>query len=584
MRLYPEYLLDSHAPVFSWLHAPEPETCKNLTVIVCSPLGHEYTHSHRSLKFLADRFATQGLPVYRFDFHGVGNSPGDEFAADTLNLWLADIALMIRQARKDYPNNKLCLLGLRFGATLASMASERNQIDYLVLWEPIVKGRAYIRELEAIARFAEDNDTVAGDYIESAGFLMSLDTAAELKKLDLRHVDLRSVAALLYVHDDASDPDAGFVDSLVEAGIVLEQSGQPGYADMMAEPHHTRIPEQAIEQIARWLLARAELLQAQAAAHEPGARQITFEVQGVAGLAVCEELCWYEERKQLFSVLCSPGSGSAPEAPVVILVNSGSVHHVGPSRIYCSLARKLAEVGLSSLRIDIEGLGDSCKLDSPNKNHPYQENVVINVIDAMTFLQQSGVADRFIIAGLCSGAYAAFQAGFNAQTRPFDIEAIVPINPLTFYWDERSTLEEPYKYDDVKDTIRYKKSIRSVESWRKLFSGKVSLVYLSNYLAKRLKALLISVFWTFNERVLGNKRRLAADLSSILDRGIKIHFIFSQSDPGLYIVRSQAKRVFAAGLASGDIKLTVIEEADHTFSRKDRREQLFSVFQGIFKA
>ena len=51
----------------------------------------------------------------------------------------------------------VCLIGLRFGATLAAkfaidVVDKRNAPDALVLWEPIVNGKDYVQELADMHR------------------------------------------------------------------------------------------------------------------------------------------------------------------------------------------------------------------------------------------------------------------------------------------------------------------------------------------------------------------------------------------------------------------------------------------------
>src|SRR5690606_23743533 len=64
--------------------------------------------------------------------------------------------------------------------------------------------------------------------------------------------------------------------------------------------------------------------------------------------------------RSLVGVVTEPAAGSArPDAPAVLILNSGLVHRVGPKRLHVRLARRLAGLGFTCMRIDLSGIGDS---------------------------------------------------------------------------------------------------------------------------------------------------------------------------------------------------------------------------------
>jgi len=60
---------------------------------------------------------------------------------------------------------------------------------------------------------------------------------------------------------------------------------------------------------------------------------------------------------RLFGILTEPEG--APLGPTVLLLNAGLIHHIGPARLWVSLARRFAAAGMRCLRFDLSGLGDS---------------------------------------------------------------------------------------------------------------------------------------------------------------------------------------------------------------------------------
>src|SRR5205085_1991720 len=117
----------------------------------CPAIGLDYTLSHRSTRHLADRLAGRGIRTLRFDFHGSGDSPGSELDPARVETWRANVRSAVREARRVAGSGAVCVIGVRLGATFAALASADTDIDLLVLWNPAIKGRTYVRELQAAA-------------------------------------------------------------------------------------------------------------------------------------------------------------------------------------------------------------------------------------------------------------------------------------------------------------------------------------------------------------------------------------------------------------------------------------------------
>jgi pimeloyl-ACP methyl ester carboxylesterase len=100
--------------------------------------------AHRALRQLAARLAKEGTAVLRFDYTGAGDSAGDNEAGD-VETWLGDVGAAVDEARRGAGVSRVTLLGLRFGATLAALAAAaRDDVERLVLWEPVEQGASYL--------------------------------------------------------------------------------------------------------------------------------------------------------------------------------------------------------------------------------------------------------------------------------------------------------------------------------------------------------------------------------------------------------------------------------------------------------
>ncbi|HEY1547169.1 MAG TPA: alpha/beta hydrolase [Kofleriaceae bacterium] len=117
-------------------------------MLLCNPFGEEAARSHRTFRVLATQLERVGISAMRFDYSGTGDSLGD--AGDvSVARWLADIAEAAARLEQATGAARISLVGLRFGATLAALASEKLAPRHLVMWDPIVNGRAYLDELAA---------------------------------------------------------------------------------------------------------------------------------------------------------------------------------------------------------------------------------------------------------------------------------------------------------------------------------------------------------------------------------------------------------------------------------------------------
>jgi pimeloyl-ACP methyl ester carboxylesterase len=110
--------------------------------------------------------------------------------------------------------------------------------------------------------------------------------------------------------------------------------------------------------------------------------------------------------RRLVGVLAHSDATAPARDIAVLITNSGIIHRVGANRLHVRLARSLAERGYSCLRYDLPGIGDSERIGTGS--HTELENLTATRA-ALDALEQAGVARRFIMIGLCSGADHSFR-------------------------------------------------------------------------------------------------------------------------------------------------------------------------------
>lgn len=166
--------------------------------VLCQPWGSEYLFTHRAVRQLSAMLNVAGFHTLRFDYWGTGDSGGDLVDADPAG-WRADIETAIDELASTTGVRRVTLIGLRLGALLAAdvAVAQPSLIDKLVLWDPVVSGAAYPREMQQLCevnalrhkppgnRRPQRRADEAGGGYEMNGFAM---TAAFIAALGQAHL------------------------------------------------------------------------------------------------------------------------------------------------------------------------------------------------------------------------------------------------------------------------------------------------------------------------------------------------------------------------------------------------------------
>ena len=592
VRRTPFYLESQGQSLFTWLHHHVERTSFDHGVLICPPIGYEQLHSHRSLRHLSDRLAQEDVPVLRFDWHGTGDSAGTDEDVGRIAAWKANIRDAVQWMREQLGCRQISLVGLRLGGTFAALVASELEIDNLVLWSPVTKGRAYVREMKAISLTAEAAPLPAlesnGD-IEAAGFVLSSQTAADLNQIALFGCHPKCRRVLLVSRDDLPE-DARLSEHLSASGISVENIAVPGFTEMMSEPHRSQVPETAITQIATWLSRQISLEASPTSVIDighvaPTDALMTLEASRSQGRGVAqirESAVRFSTHPDLFGIVCEPSVSVERDLALIVLLNAGSSYRIGPGRLYVFLARQLAAHGYRTVRLDFCGLGDSLTPDSKRENDPHSPTALRDVDLVFRDLQQRYGVGKIVLMGLCSGAYAAFQSAAQISN-PVLVESVL-INPLTFFWKDGLTLDDsPVKH--LVSSHYYAWAALRPEKWLKLLTGrsKTGIVGAIRMAWHRLRAVCLpkrAVRTNSNDTppvmALGHPQRedVPGDLDRIVSRHRTLALFFATTDPGYGILRFHAGRKVKQLLRTGQLNVSFIPDADHTFSMRAARQTL----------
>lgn len=586
----PLYFGPEDAALFGWLHSPHGQSSGKFGMVLCPPLGIDYVNTYPVLRHLADRLASQGIPVLRFDYSGTGNSSGFDVNPCRVSAWLSDI----REARETLTRVAGCtevgLLGVRIGATFATAVAESMALPCLVLWGPVKRGHGYVREMRAMYLTAERSQAevpAESADIEAGGFVFTAQTAQDLAALNIDLLHPQATRILVVARDDLGRDQAA-PDAWTRDGVQTEQCVLPGFAGMLVSPHNSqyKIPHAALDYLEQWIAGVGALLPGERVAADAASRlSATFRDKPSAMRATVRESAFqFGQHNARFGIVTEPLTGCAPDAPWAILANSGALHTVGPNRLYVLLSRALAEAGLCCVRFDFPGVGDSVVAPPALENQSYQLSNSTEIATLIAALQSKYGARRFVLMGLCSGAYASFHAGRELVQEPV-VECLL-LNPLTFYWEEGMSTDDPPPITSVTQARiehlnlwqYYIGQMRNPRSWVNLLTARSDTGQVIRAMWQRARLALNE----YKHAWFGGSARhrhaeedaLIQDVRAIVESKRRLTFVFSRSDPGYGLLMTHAGIVVRRYMRKKRVRIWFIERANHTFTSQASRAEL----------
>ena len=519
-------------PLMSWISEPVGSSAAAGVVIV-PPLGYEYWSSHRTLRTLAERLTERGCRVLRFDFDGTGDSSGDQWDPARLEAWRNDIG-HATSALSEWGTTRLVLVGLRIGATLSLTEAGRLGADAVVAWDPVVRGRRYVKELRLLGLPVPDASERAGSIVV-AGSVFSAETLADLAEIDLATLPHRPAPRVLVVDRHDKPASTALLDRLDELGVARDHLVRNGTELMLDQPtEYATVPGDIIDAICRWVEPGA----AAPTTREPPSR--TAATIGWRGGTVDEEVLRLGESGLVGVHTRSVGTSRA----TVLWLNSGSEPHVGPGRAWVEYARDLALIGFSSVRMDFSGWGESPDLGhAPGR--PYDQHGMDEVHQAVSSLREMGHR-QVVLAGLCAGAWVALRAALSV-----DVDGVVAINPQ-MYWQPG----DPVEADIVAET-----RVRRLPEIRR---------------NKRFGAFGA---WTLLD-LLGLRHPAAEWLRDLQRHGTPIVAVFAEGDDGLEFLEDRTGRTWRRALRAGSIGVATVAGIDHPMHRHWMRESMEATIGG----
>ncbi len=192
--------------LYGVFHPANPRRPTGIAVLLCNPFGQEAVRVHRLYRVLADRLSHHGTHVMRFDYFGTGESSGSDEEGE-LGGWCADLLLADQELRQRAAGSRVSWVGARLGATLAALASTNasRPPDTLVLWEPILDGVAYLKELakadaKSLDGVLQKPAEPQAPNTEFIGFGVGPKLVAQIEQLDIAPLSAARARQTVVIH------------------------------------------------------------------------------------------------------------------------------------------------------------------------------------------------------------------------------------------------------------------------------------------------------------------------------------------------------------------------------------------------
>jgi pimeloyl-ACP methyl ester carboxylesterase len=272
-----------------------------------------------------------------------------------------------------------------------------------------------------------------------------------------------------------------------------------------------------------------------------------------------EKVFRFGASESLLGIVTEPEPKAQPAtAPAVLWLNAGTVHHVGPFGWYTTLARRFAELGYLSMRIDLSGVGES-----PHRSdgRSTEERAAGDVSDAMDFLGQKRQVERFVLIGLCSGGIIAHRVAVQ-DTRVVGAAMLDSYGYLTpgFY----------LRY--------YVARLCRPGSWLHAARGSVKKLFPALRAQEPTPGSLTDEYFL----AFPPQEQARADLHYLLGRGVSCLFLYTGGVADRYFNhRRQFEEMFGNLDPTGErLQVEYLAKADHLYSAHAHRQVMFERVEG----
>ncbi len=551
-----------------------PDSSPSGWVLCFPPFAEEMNKSRTMMSAQARDLADSGLAVVVPDLFGTGDSSGD-FSEANWETWSSDMIKLVQWIR-DQGGDKLYFLGIRLGSLLAlDVASKLDKpVNGMLLWQPVTSGQQamtqFLRLRMAATMMSGEQEKVSdlrnqleqGESLEVAGYKISPGLVHVVDGLSMREmVPQKGIPVAWFEISRGSEKPLSMVCQKItgawrRGGVDVQARTVVGDHFWMSQeitiaPKLIQLTTETIRDLSPEINGRA-----------------MFELNDLPEVPSFQEQAFrYECQGEMLSGILHRGDESNRRG--VLVVVGGPQYRVGSHRQFVLLARYLTDQGIPVLRFDYRGMGDS------SGEYVGFEAIGNDIHSAIDHFQNVlPKIEEVVIWGLCDAATAAaFYAPDDKR-----VKGLVLLNPWV-----RS------EQGEAKAFIKhyYLNRILSRAFWSKVINGDFlffdSLLSLRQMIRKSVSGHPDPDRIRESDAEKSNCQSddsLAWKLETALGRFKgRVLLILSGNDLTAAefndAVKSSSK--FQKTLQKEEYKIELMDEADHTFSRKVWRDSVASI-------
>jgi pimeloyl-ACP methyl ester carboxylesterase len=127
----------------------------------------------------------------------------------------------------------------------------------------------------------------------------------------------------------------------------------------------------------------------------------------------------------LFGIETEPDTGS--EGPTCVFFSVANEHRIGPGRLWVRLSRELACEGFRSVRVDVNGFGDSSPPGGEPEPPVHSAQAIDDVLESARAVSPADPSE-VVLFGLCSSGYQILEAALSLAP-----QGVCALNPALVF-------------------------------------------------------------------------------------------------------------------------------------------------------
>ncbi len=242
----------------------------------------------------------------------------------------------------------------------------------------------------------------------------------------------------------------------------------------------------------------------------------------------------------------------------VVFVHGWGGYRAGPHRLFVTAARLLAADGVSSLRFDLPGRGDSAGVEDAVTI----DDMIDAVVDAAAFVRNEFSPRALVLCGICSGANVAAGAAVVGG----GVDGLILLSMPLFVEQKRRCVHRLRAV--CSRAVEYVRKAFSLDTWKRFFRGDVNL--------RRVGSGIVHAGSDLPQQV--SRRDIP---SGMMGYKGEMLFVYGGNDPSTPGAAAEFERL--AGAHAWRAVFAEIPFADHNYCDPAAAAELVSCMRGWLK-